>query len=348
MPSNTQKGTVSVVVVNYNGKAVLSTCLDSVLAQTHRRLEVVMIDNQSTDGSYEEAVRKYRSTVHIVMNSSNSGYPSALNSGADMCAGEYIVFLNNDAAMHPRAVQELLKVASVRQCFDFFQPKIVLADNPDIINSTGISINYCGFGSLDEGGKRASQSNAMREIGGVHGACFMARRDTFREIGAFDNAFFAFYEDTDLSWRALLAGKHVVYVPSAVVYHKWGQSWGNLSKAKVRLAERNRLMMLLTNYDSSTLLILAPLLFFTEIAMLVWVARHHMASAKILAYADLICLRAHLRARRRMIQAIRYESDLALLRRFTPHLEQVRLGGPWLSPIRSILRLFEIFVIRHL
>lgn len=326
----------------------MSACLNSALTQTHPRVEILVIDNQSTDGSYEQLVREYASRTHIVRSESNLGYPAALNKAAGMCKGQYIVFLNNDAALNSKAIEELVKVASAHRRFDFFQPKILLADNPNVINSTGISIHYCGFGSLDEGGKRASQSNAMREILGVHGACFMSRADAFRDVGMFDSSFFSFYEDTDLSWRSLLTGRRLMYVPSALVYHKWGQAWGNLSRAKIRLAERNRLIMLLTNYNRGTLLILAPLIFFTEAAILFWVVRHHMARAKIMAYADLIYFRAHLRSRRRMIEAMRRESDLVLLRRFTSQLDQVRLAGPWLSPIRSIYRLFEIVVIRHL
>jgi GT2 family glycosyltransferase len=340
--------TVSILIVNYNGKAFLSTCLNSALAQTYPISEILVIDNHSTDGSYEQAVREYASRIHIVRSESDLGYPGALNKAAGMCKGQYIVFLNDDAALHPKAIEELVNAASAYRRFDFFQPKILLADTPDIINSTGILIHYCGFGSLDEGGKRASQSNAVREISGVHGACFMSRADAFREVGSFDSSFFAFYEDTDLSWRALLRGKRIIYVPSALVYHKWGQAWGTLSSAKIRLAERNRLMMLLTNYDRGTLLLLFPLIVFTEVGEFVWLTRHHMTRAKILGYADLICLRTHLRSRRRMIKAMRRESDLALLRRFTSQLNQVRLGGPWLSPIRYIYRLFEIVVIRHL
>jgi hypothetical protein len=345
-----QDTVVSIIIVNYNGKPFLSTCLESALAQTYPRTEILLIDNQSTDGSYERAVHEHASRIHIVRSESNLGYPGALNRGADMCAGEYIVFLNNDAALHPKAIEELVKAASssAYRRFDFFQPKILLADAPDVINSTGISIHYCGFGSLDEGGKRASQSNTLKEISGVHGACFMSRADALRDVGSFDSSFFAFYEDTDLSWRALLRGRRIIYVPSAVVYHKWGQSWGILSNAKLRLAERNRLVMLLTNYDRGTLLLLCPLIVFTEIGILIWATKHHVTRAKIIAYADLIYFRAHLRSRRRMIKAMRRESDSALLKRFSSQMDQVHFGGPWLSPIRSIYRLFEIVVIRHL
>jgi GT2 family glycosyltransferase len=271
-----------------------------------------------------------------------------LNKAAGMCKGQFIAFLNNDAALHPKAIEELVKAASVHRRFDFFQPKILMADDRNVINSVGIAIHYCGFGSLAEGGEHASRSIAVREISGVHGACFMSRLDVFRDLGGFDSSFFSFYEDTDLSWRALLSGRRIIYVPSALVYHKWGQAWGILSSAKVRVAERNRLMMLLTNYDSGTLLVLGPLIVFTEIGVLVWATKHHVTRAKLQSYSDLIYMRAHLRSRRKMIKGMRRKSDIALLGMFTSQLDQVRLGGPWLSPTRFIYRLFEIVVIRHL
>ena len=340
---------VSIIIVNYNGGPYLSACLDSVLHQSYAKIETIVIENQSVDGSYEQALRNHDSRVRILRNDSNLGYPGALNKGSEMSKGEYLLFLNNDAALHSRAVEELVKAASSNPRFDFFQPKILLAERPSAINSTGMSIHYCGFGTLRDGGKNASQCNSMTEISAVHGACFMCRAKAFRDAGKFDHHFFSYYEDTDLSWRVLLRGGQLIYVPSARVYHQWGQAWGSISSAKIRLAERNRLIIVLTNYDLGTLVILSPLLFFTEIAMLAWASRHAMVRAKITAYADLVILRRHLHRRRDVIKRIRRRSDAWILKtRFTAELSQVRLGGPWLSPIRSMVRIFESVVIDRL
>jgi GT2 family glycosyltransferase len=265
-----------------------------------------------------------------------------------MCHGKYVVFLNNDALLHRTAVDDLVREACACPSFDFFQPKILLVDAPDVINSTGISIHYCGFGVLRDAGKSASNCNTPQEISGVHGACFMARSEALRDIGPFDEVFFSFYEDTDLSWRALLKGMRILYVPPARVYHKWGQSWGTLSSAKIRLAERNRLILLFTNYEPGTLLALSFPIICAEIAMLGWLSKRRIVHAKIMAYADLICLREYLFVRRLMIQSTRRVGDLVLLGRFTTQLNQTRLTGPWISPLRSLLRLFEFLVVDRL
>ena len=343
-----QESTVSLVILTYNGKAVLPKCLDSALSQTYSMIETILVDNGSTDGSYELALGKYGSRIRIVRNELDLGYPAALNKAASMCGGQLLVFLNDDAALHPKAIEELVRATAEYPDFDFFQPKILLADKPDVINSTGLDIHYCGFGSLAEGGERASQSVVARELLGVHGACFMARAKAFREVGSFDGSFFAFYEDTDLSWRVLLSGRRIIYVPSAIVYHRWGQAWGVVSSSKIRIAERNRLMMVLTNYDRATLILLTFPILCTELGLLVWATKHHILHAKISSYADLIVLRKHLRSRRRIIKAIRRESDFAMLEKFTSELNQVILGGPWLRPTRFLYKLFRNVVIRHL
>ena len=340
------KELVSVIVVNYNGKEILEKCVQSIFSSSYYPLEVIIVDNSPLDGSADEVSRKY--DVVLIKNVRNLGYSAGNNLGLREANGEYVLILNNDAILHPRAIDELVTEAN-RSKSQILQPKILMLNDSRIINSTGILIHVAGFGVLRGCGEEDSgQYDRSIDIGAPHGACFFANRNILKELGLFDEEFFAFCEDTDFGWRALLIGKKTRFVPSAIVFHKWGHAYNNDSLSiKMRLAERNRLIMVITNYQRSTMVLLLPIFFLAELSTLTYCAVHGLIRSKIKGYADLIQMKQYLVARRKRIQSMRRISDNSLLELFTSEFAHTYLGRPN-KPLNMLFSLFSKFCIAFL
>jgi GT2 family glycosyltransferase len=335
--SETSNPLVSVIILNYNGKDVLGACLDSVFASFYSPFEVIVVDNGSTDGSADLFKEKY--PFKLLRNQSNLGYCGGNNLGIGVARGEFLVLLNFDTVVKRNWLNELVSQA-IKLKADFCQPKILMFDNPKVINSTGLEIHFAGFGLLRSGGKIDSYLDGEpQEVTGVHGACMFASRRAIEEVGLLDSNFFAFCEDTDWSWKALLLGLKLVYVPSATVYHRWGEAWGHQSIEKLYYAERNRMIMVLTNYSYRSLILLLPVFVLTEFVTLAYCFLNKTLKAKILAYSYLLQMRQYIVRRRRRIQSARRVSDTLIVERFTYEFEHPFLAK-FITPVNAIYKWF--------
>jgi hypothetical protein len=317
-----EKPLVSVVVLNYNGKDVLRSCLTSVLASAYRPIEIILVDNNSVDGSELISLPGLNEgNFRLVKSSKNLGYSGGNNLGIRATHGEYVVLLNNDTIIDPNLFSEL--VAAAEKGGDFFQPKILLNDGKTI-NSEGLNIHVAGFGLLRRLGEVDGHLDEDEvRLSGCHGACLFASKRALNDVGLLDEAFFAFNEDTDMSWRALLKGLTIVYVPSAKVTHKWSQSFNFKSPFKIKLLERNRLIMILTNYSARSLVLLSPIILTTELATLSYCMQdRRLLSAKVSAYAELLLMRRYILNRRRVIQGQRRVPDKELIGKFEIEFQQ--------------------------
>jgi hypothetical protein len=156
----------------------------------------------------------------------------------------------------------------------------------------------------------------------------LASRRLVEDVGLLDEGFFTFYEDVNWGWRGLMRGFRTVYVPSAVVYHRWGSSWGRLmSSRKFFLIERGRLATILKNYSSRTLIVMLPLLFLIELIVLFYSFMKGFMSEKIGVYSNLIKNWGELLRKRREIQNIRRKSDTFVTSFFSEELTHPYLGG---------------------
>jgi GT2 family glycosyltransferase len=321
---------VSCVIVNYNGKGILDQCISSILTSSYEPIEIIVVDNNSTDGSYAEICTKYKNFKNILLlkNKINAGLGAAYNLGVKKAHGQYVMLLNNDVIITHETIANLVKEASKSKDAGLYQPAIFMLDKPSIINSTGLLIHIAGFGILrGVGEKDVEQYDKEREITGVHGACVFALKEALQDIGLFDEILFAFNEDTDLGWRALLAGWKPKYIPYAKVYHKWGHSWGSsISLEKLYYEERNRLILILSNYERRTLILLLPIIIITEASTLFWSLKQGLIRAKIRAYADLIKLRNHISNRYRQIQLKRRVRDKEVIKNFTLDIRHIYIG----------------------
>lgn len=214
---------VAVVVPNWNGEAFLGECLASLAAQTleHR---AIVVDNGSVDGSVE-LVRREHPEVELVLLERNQGFAGGVNRGFETAlAGgdELVALLNNDAVADTRWLQHLVETAQAHPEAGIVSAKLLSWDRRHL-DSTGDCYSVWGLpyprgrGELDVG-----QYDDDVELFAASGGASLYRADLLRSVGTFDEDFFAYFEDVDLSFRAQLAGRPVVFAPAARVYHRIG------------------------------------------------------------------------------------------------------------------------------
>ena len=255
---------VSVIILNWNGKEYLPTCLDSLLEQSCKDFETIVVDNGSSDGSLELLQECYP-WVHVVPLSVNSGFASGNNAGFAVSSGKLIVTLNNDTRVEPDWLAELVAPAEARQDVGMVASRICSWDEPDMIDSLGVAV--CRDG-MSRGSRRRCSFSALsldrwEEILIPSACAALYRREMVEQIGFFDDDFFAYCEDTDLGLRGRLAGWGALLARDAVVYHKYPSTSGTFSPFKLYLVERNHYRAVLKSCPLSFLLLI-PLFTFVR------------------------------------------------------------------------------------
>jgi GT2 family glycosyltransferase len=235
-----------VVVVNWNRGELLRACLESLALQIFPRLEVVLVDNGSSDGSADMAESEFagRLALKVIRSPVNLGFCAGNNRGIEACAGDLIALLNNDAVAHPNWIAELEAIFHRSPEIGMAASKILVYEDPTRIDKAGHLIYLDGqnrgrgSGQVDRG-----QFDRLEEVLWPDGCAAMFRRAMLDEIGGFDEDFFAYADDAELGLRARIAGWKCWYVPSAVVRHHRGASLGLLSSRRLELIERNRILL---------------------------------------------------------------------------------------------------------
>lgn len=229
------------MVVNWNGRAYLETCLRSLEKQSFRDFEVLVVDNGSGDGSVAMVRSQFPWVAQIVENRENLGFGVANNQAIVRARGPYIVLLNNDTEVEPGWLEALVSAAEADPSVGMCASKILNFDRRDVIDNTGHLIFRDGLnrgrGRLEV--DRGQYDNA-REALFPSGCAALYRKSMLAEVGLFDETFFAYGDDTDLGLRARLAGWRCAFVPEARVYHRYSATTGQYSPTKAFLVERNR------------------------------------------------------------------------------------------------------------
>jgi GT2 family glycosyltransferase len=243
------KPLVSIIIVNWNGLLHLPDCLDSLAAQTFRDFEVVLVDNGSEDGSIAFVQERYP-WVTIVPLPENVGFASGNNRGLEHAAGNYIITLNNDTRAEPDWLEILVKAADAHPLAGMVGCRICSFTDQDKIDSVGMGICPDGMSRGMLRNKRWSAISLPDEINILFPSACAAlyKRAMIKEIGFFDDDFFAYAEDSDLGLRGRVAGWEAILATQAVVYHKYSQTSGTLSPFKVYLVERNHYWVVLKNF----------------------------------------------------------------------------------------------------
>jgi GT2 family glycosyltransferase len=245
------KGLVSTIVLNWNGKEVIFHCIDSLLAQTYRAKEIILVDNGSVDGSLPMIRQKYGAAIVVIENGENLGFAEGCNVGIRASQGEFIALLNSDATVEKNWMEEMvhgLQKAGVHEGekIGMAAGKIYFSGDDKRIENTGHVIYKDGLGrgrgrlEIDRG-----QYDHEDRVFCPNGCAALFRRSMMEEIGMFDKAFFAYADDIDVGFRGRLMGYKCAYIPSAIAYHRLSASFGMLSPLKAFLVERNRLWVLI-------------------------------------------------------------------------------------------------------
>jgi GT2 family glycosyltransferase len=253
--SETPQPTVTVVVVNWNRREMLRASLESIRAQKDTTFEIVLVDNGSTDGSVEMARAEFGPAgLTIVENPDNRGFCAANNQGIALARGEFVALLNNDAEADPAWLSSLLTAFRGRPEIGMAASKIVDWDNPRVIDKVGHQMypdgqnRGRGSGQIDRG-----QFDQVEEVLWPDGCACMYRSAMLRQIGGFDEDFFAYADDAELGLRARIAGWGCLYIPGAVVRHRRGSTLGVASPARIELIERNRVLLAAKLFPGSLL-----------------------------------------------------------------------------------------------
>lgn len=261
---------ISLVIINYNNKDYLKRCLDSIYNQTYNNLEIIFIDNQSIDNSFEYIKEEYSNkNILLIKNDVNNGYAGAANQGIKLSKGKYVMILNPDIIMEDDFIEKMYGFIESDEGIGALSGKLLKYDfkndkKLNYIDSTGI-IMFKSTRCIDRGQNEEDlgQYDKTEQVFGVCGAAPMYRRSALEKVKIFeeyfDEDFFAYKEDIDLSWRLNLAGYKNMYYPKAIAYHGRGlgsSNGGILNFIRNRksqseflkgISTRNHIMMLYKN-----------------------------------------------------------------------------------------------------
>jgi len=245
---------VSVVVVNHNRGDLLKECLNSLLCQTYRNLEILVVDNGSSDKSCDFVASLADDRVKLISLNENAGFGGGCNAGIRQSRGSLVALLNNDAVATPDWVEAMVRGMSSART-GMCASKILFSDS-QVIDKAGHLIYFDGqnrgrgTGELDRG-----QFDELEESFFPDGCAALYRRELFDEVGGFDEDFFAYADDADLGLRARLLGWECVYVPDAIVYHRHSSTSGSYSLEKIYWVERNRIWLAIKSFPTPLLLL---------------------------------------------------------------------------------------------
>ncbi len=260
--------TVSVVVVNLNGRQLLAECLDSLAAQDYPqdRVDIILVDNGSTDDSVPFVRRAYPA-VQIFETGRNLGFAAGSNLGARLASGDYLALINNDARADRGWLAALVKALEEEPEAACAGAKI-LDQNGETVDFVGTAMTLSGRAfQIDEGMPATSASyDETGELFAASGGAMLIRRELFLQIGGFDEDYVAYYEDVDLGWRLWNLGHSVVFVPEAIVYHRQHQTGSGFPvEQRYALAEVNALRTLIKNCEEKHLWQVLPFSLFMAV-----------------------------------------------------------------------------------
>lgn len=323
---------VGVVMLAFGSEPVIDQAIHAVLASRGVEVSLVVVDNGCTRPDLDQLCD--RPGVSLVRAGSNLGFTGGVNLGAGGLAASFLGLVNSDAVVEPDALARLAAVAS-RPEIGIASGSIRLASDPDTMNSAGNPVHVLGLAWAGGLGEPATDHAVEIDVASASGAGLVLRREVWEALGGFPDAFFAYQEDLELSWRCWQSGLRVRYVPDAVVVHHYSFSRNDL---KMYLLERNRLLFVLTCYEARTLALLAPPLLAFEVAVTAVAAAQGWGRQKVEGWWWLLRHAGWLRDRRRQVQSVRELPDRALVPLWTATFAPAALPLPvWAAPVQGLL-----------
>ena len=249
------------MVVNWNGATLLPECLSALTRQSHPA-HVVVVDNASADAS-AAVVAGFPGVEWIPLNE-NVGFAAANNVGIRRALADgatWIGVVNTDVRVERTWLEHLVRAGDAHSEVGILGGLLLFADDPQRVNSTGLVLDRLGRARDRDFGVRLSElTTADGPVAGVSGGAALFRADALRRTGLFDPAYFAYYEDVDLSLRAAALGIRAWYVSAARAVHGFGKSFGSGSPRQKYLLARNHMRSMATHMPLAWVVALAPVL----------------------------------------------------------------------------------------
>ncbi|MFA4873253.1 MAG: glycosyltransferase family 2 protein [Patescibacteria group bacterium] len=380
---------VAVIIVTYNSARFLPELFVSLKAMQHPAggVQFIFVDNASADHS-PELVREAMPDAALVREKENRGFSAGVNAGLrhPLAQGvEFIALLNPDTVVHPDWLTALVNALEGQRKAVSAQSLILYAQDREKVNSAGNSIHFLGFGFSQANGQ--SRSVILNEVPipsgrneesptnvGSHtreilrpdalgtqddvklsthfityasGAAVLYRHNALKEIGLFDENLFMYHDDLDVGWKFLLRGYQNILVPSSIVYHHYEFS---RSIRKYYWIERNRLLLLLTHYKFSTLLLILPALIILEFGLMFFALYRGFFGARLRAYVWIFVHVPLIMKKHKYVQNIRTQPDKAVLGSFTGVITDQEISNPLveyvMNPVFALYLAFLRYVIR--
>ncbi|MAG52614.1 MAG: glycosyl transferase [Nanoarchaeota archaeon] len=254
---------VSVVVLNWNGKDHIEECLGTLFKQSYKNYEVIVVDNGSEDGSNLTIKNKFPK-AKLIENSKNLGFCKANNQGIKLTKGKYVITLNNDTKLDKDWLKELVKVAEENPETGMFSCKMLFYDKPSHINSRGLKLYYDAK-AVDEGFDTPdSENEEIKEVFGPCGGAAFFSKELIDDISLdgefYDEDFFIYSDDLDVSFRARWRGWKCLYVPKSKLYHKFQGTTGKISNFGLYYGIKNKMFFIIKNYPLTTMVRYSPVI----------------------------------------------------------------------------------------
>ncbi len=304
--SAVQSGLISIIIVNYNGEELLVDCLNSVREQEYRNIEIIVVDNASSDNSVA-LIRERFPEVKLICSEMNRVFTGGNNLGAAAASGEYLVLLNNDTVVDTHWLTELLRTFNANHA-GVVTSKVITDDVPEQFYTMNGSINFIGYNIM----RVFSDLSTVFFAGG---ASLILRND--RSGAIFPEEYFLYQEDVFLSWKTRLMGGPVMMSQRSIVYHRGSVTTKKqLSAFSTFYQERNRMLNALILFETTTLIKLLPY-FAADAAVKIFLSlffKRKSFSGIIRSYAWLVRNRAWIARQRHEIQINRIVKDKEILR----------------------------------
>jgi GT2 family glycosyltransferase len=333
---------IAVIIVGYQSLRYLEEAFISLNQSSYKNFVVIFVDNYPQDGSSDFIRNNFPKTI-VVENKTNIGFAAGNNLGANKARdikAEYIFLLNPDTVVDKNCLKELVRHSSPQTVC---QPLILLhqKNKTNLVNTSGNYVHFLGFSYVGGYKENGSKYTQIKEIPAVSGAAFFAPLKSFIDLGGLDEDFFAYHEDTDLSWRMRLLGHRLILVPTAKVWHKYSFS---KHKRKFFFAERNRLLFVFKCYSWRSLLLIAPLGILSELAMCGFSIFGGWFGQKIKSYGSLLRQLGRTWEKRRQIQTIRAVSDYKMKNFWSSQLNFEEVKIPGVNTFNLILLVYKKFI----
>lgn len=260
------KTKVSVVIPNYNGQEYLEKCVDSLMAQTVRSFEIIIVDDASSDDSFLNIQKKYPANgayprTRYISHERNLGFCKSVNDGIKAAESDYIFLLNNDTEVMPECIRQLYHTICSDDRIFSVGAKMVSLQNPDIMDNAGDYYCSLGWAYTPAKDKQEQRFQKKKKIFSACGGGVMYRKSMLEKLGSFDENHFAYLEDVDLGYRATLYGYVNLFEPKAIVRHAGSASSGSRYNAfKARLTARNNVYLIYKNMPNWQILLNLPVL----------------------------------------------------------------------------------------